>query len=224
MRILVLGEGPNDLGRIDRSGLLTHPGALPILIERLFHDDEPSGSIDFKALPWKSESVHPHRGSGLHRRLELAAARFGRDVDAIVAVVDRDGAKNRSRAEQLHKGRESVLRQKLSCAVGLSVEMLEATLLADETALRTALNDPSIECQPDPEKLVSRVEQSDGNPKGRLQRLIAASPVGLHGQDFTAIYAEIARHARLAVLEERCPNGFGEFALQVREIAAAFKP
>ena len=223
MRILVLGEGPNDLGRSNRSGLLTLPGDLPILIERLCREVEPSMAIDFKALPWKSGSLRAHSGSGLHKKLELAAALFGRQVDAIVAVVDRDGARNRSRAEQLGKGRESVRRQKLSCAVGLSVETLEATLLADETALRAALDDPSIECQPDPEKLVSRVEQSDANPKGRLQRLIAASPVGLHGQDFTAIYAEIARHARLAVLEERCPNGFGGFALQVREIAAAFK-
>ena len=220
MRILVLGEGPNDLGRIDRSGLLTLPGALPILIERLCRDVEPSGSIDFNALPWKSGGLRAHSGSGLHKKLELAAATFGRDVDAIVAVVDRDGAKNRSRAEQLHKGRELVLRQKLSCAVGLSVEMLEATLLADETALRAALDDPLIECQPDPEKLVSRVEQHDGNPKGRLQRLISRSPAALHDRDFTAIYAEIARHARLAVLEARCPTGFGEFARQVRDMAA----
>jgi hypothetical protein len=98
--------------------------------------------------------------------------------------------------------------------------MLEAALLADETALRIAIGEPSIECQPDPESLVSRDEQSDKNPKGRLQRLILRTPVGAHSPDFTALYAEIARLARLSILEERCPTGFGQFAEQVREVAA----
>lgn len=219
MRILVLGEGPNDLGRFDRDGLLTLPGVLPIFIERLCLQFEPSLSLDFQVLPWKSGGIRPHQGSGFHKRLEIAAGRFIGKTHAIIGVVDRDGMKNRARADQLRAGREAVLRHNFPCAVGLSVETLEATLLADETALRAALGDSSIVCQPDPESLVSRDEQSDNNPKGRLQRLIARSPAGQRGQDFTAVYAEIGKHARLDVLEERCPTGFAAFAAQVREVA-----
>ena len=136
MRILVLGEGPNDLGRVDRDGLLTFPGVLPILIERLCLEFAPSLLLEFQVLPWKSGSLRPHKGSGFHKRLEIAAGRFAGKVDVIVGVVDRDGVKNRSRADQLRIGREAVLSHNFSCAVGLSVETLEATLLADETALR----------------------------------------------------------------------------------------
>ena len=223
MRILVLGEGPNDLGRFVGDGSLTHPGVLPVLIERLFLETTSSLPVEFAALPWKSRSLRAHAGSGLHKKLELAAALFGGKTSAIIGVVDRDGVNNISRAVQLNVGRETVLQRKLSCAVGLSIEMLEAILLADETALRTALGDPSIECQPDPEGLISRDEQSDKNPKGRLRRLIAQSPAGKRSSDFTAHYAEIARHARLNILEERCSAGFGPFAEQIREVAAALK-
>jgi hypothetical protein len=223
MRILVLGEGPNDLGRFAGDGSLTHPGVLPILIERLFRETAPSLPMEFAALPWKSRSLRAHAGSGLHKKLELAAALFGGKISAIIGVVDRDGVKNKSRADQLRAGREMVLQHKLSCAVGLSIEMLEALLLADETALRTALDDPSIECQPDPESLVSRDERSDKNPKRLLQRLIAKTPAGKRSLDFTAHYAEIARHTRLNILEERCPAGFGRFAAQIREVAADLK-
>ncbi|HUY91724.1 MAG TPA: hypothetical protein VMV10_23480 [Pirellulales bacterium] len=223
MRILVLGEGPNDLGRFDRNGLLTLPGVLPIFTGRLCLEVESSLSLEFKVLPWRSRRLQAHTGSGLHKKLELAAVLFGGSTNAIVGVVDRDGERNRDRAEQLRLGREAVLQHGLPCAAGLSVETLEATLLADEIALRAALGDPSIVCQPDPESLVSRDEKSDKNPKGRLQRLIAGSPAGRQ-EDFTSVYASIARHSRLAVLEERCPTGFGEFARQVREVARSLAP
>lgn len=71
----------------------------------------------------------------------------------------------------------------------------------------------------DPESLTSRDEASDRNPKGRLQRLIAASPAGQESSGFTAHYAAIARHADMSILERRCPTGFRSFATSVRELA-----
>jgi hypothetical protein len=83
----------------------------------------------------------------------------------------------------------------------------------------TALNDRQIQRQPDLESLGSREEQSDQNPKGRLQRLMEQA-VGceIPRADFPGYYAQIARNAILAVLEQRCPEGFQPFANQVRDL------
>lgn len=215
MRILALGEGPNDLGHFAADGSLSHPGAVPILVERVVREIAPALNIQIVAMCWKD--LRAHRGTGFDRKLELAYGLYGRQVSGIVGVVDRDGEKNRSRQLQLNAGALFLAERDFSVAVGLNVETIEATLLADEVALRRALGDASIECQPDPESLVSRDERSDRNPKGRLRRLIAASPGG--STDYSIHYAEIATLADLAVLERRCQSGFRGFAASVREFA-----
>ncbi len=145
----------------------------------------------------------------------MPGLREGREADAIVAVVDRDGEKNKGKIVELNKGREELQKANKPCAVGLAIEEIEAWLLADEKALRTALNDPNIQRQPDPESLKGHKES-----KVRLQLLIdqnqanQATPDGLVG-----LCAEIARASEIKALETRCPDGFKPFAAQVREFA-----
>lgn len=217
MRILVLGEGPNDLGHYGPDGSPAQLGAVPILVERLIRDTVPSLAIDFRVQPWKS--LRAHRGTGFDRKLRLAYSLYGRQFSAIVGMIDRDGERYRSKSGQLRSGQSALLESGFPCAAGLNVETLEATLLADETALRVALNDPSIICQPDPESLTSRDEASDKNPKGRLRRLIVRTPAGQESNDFSMHYAKIARNADLRILEARCGSGFGLFATEVRSLA-----
>ncbi len=147
----------------------------------------------------------------------LLGLREGRESDAIVAVVDRDGKGHKDRIEELNKGREEMGKAKKPCAVGVAIEMIEAWLLADEQALRTALGDRSIQRQPDPEKLASRDEKSDQNPKARLQRLMEQClRAEVPHIDFPRRYADIAQSAEIAILEARCSEGFHPFADQVR--------
>lgn len=217
MRILLLGEGPNDLGQTAADGALLQPGAVAVFVERLFKDVAPELDLELATMRWKD--VRGHRGTGFDRKLLHAFGVYGRTLSGIVGIADRDGSRNASRLKQLLVGAQVLADRDFPTAVGLNVETLEATLLADEVALRTALEDPSIDCQLDPESLISRDEASDRNPKGRLQRLIAASPAGQESSGFTAHYAAIARHADMSILERRCPTGFRSFATSVRELA-----
>ena len=75
----------------------------------------------------------------------LLALKEGREADAIVAVVDRDGERHAGKIDESNKGRDELRVNNKLCAVGIAIEMIEAWLLADEKALRGALGDPSIE-------------------------------------------------------------------------------
>lgn len=102
MRILVLGEGPNDLGHYGPDGSPTHLGAVPILVERLILDVVPFLEIDFRVQPWKW--LRAHRGTGFDRKLQLAYSLFSRQFAAVVGMIDRDGERYRSKSEQLGSG------------------------------------------------------------------------------------------------------------------------
>ncbi len=227
MRILILGEGSSDLGRIEQDGTLQLEGPLPIFVRKLTAEAAKGAPVEFRAreirklrmFPESSRGIRPSQYGYARKLAALPGLREGREADAIVAVVDRDGKRHKDRIQELNKGRDELRNSNKPCAVGVAVEMIEAWLLADEEALRTALNDPSIQRQPDPETLASRNENSDQNPKGRLQRLMERS-LGheLPQADFPGSYAEIAKNASLSTLEQRCSEGFQPFAGQVREL------
>lgn len=213
MRILVLGEGPNDLGRVAADGTLEQKGVIPILVERILHETSPDLAIEFRVAQWRH--IKGHRGTGFDKKLQLASVLpFGRDADAIVGFVDRDGAKNQSRLDQLNLGRRILLDAGKSCAVGVGIEVLEAILLADEVALRGVLHDSSIQCQPAPETLFS----GERHAKTLLRKLIVNSPARSESRDWTLNYANIAKCVRLEILEVRCRYGFKPFAEQVRKL------
>jgi hypothetical protein len=144
----------------------------------------------------------------------------GREADAIVMVVDREGLRNRDRIHDLNEGRDALQAANKPCAVGVAIEMIEAWLMADERALQQALGSHSVGRQPDPETLASREEQSDLNPKGRLRRIMEQSLGGpVYYEDYPLHCAAIASTLAIGVLEERCPEGFRPFATQVRGLA-----
>lgn len=221
MQALILGEGPTDLGRFDADGMLQLPGVLPILVERLLRERAPGMPIDFRVKEFKHIRQFKKRGVGpsvygfANKLRALLGIREGREADCVIAVTDRDGPSKTDKIEELNRGREQLRSANKPCAVGVAVEEIEAWLLADEQALRAALNNDEIVRQPDPESLTSRNEHSDNNPKGRLERLIANSAVD---SDFTTVYARIASAVNMQVVEIRCPQGFAPFAGQVREL------
>jgi hypothetical protein len=226
MKVLILGEGPTDLGRAEIDGTLQLEGALPILVRKLISDPSSETPIEIRGIEYKKlrlfGGVSGKRRSSkgyVNKLRALIGLREGREADAIVAVVDRDGERFNDRIDDLNDGREELSRAGKACAVGMTIEELEAWLLADEKALRIALEDESIQRQPDPEKLSARDEKNDRNPKGRLERLMVAALEGeIPQSDFPEHYAAIAREIDLAVLDQRCPEGFGPFAQQVREL------
>jgi Domain of unknown function (DUF4276) len=228
MRVLILGEGPTDLGRLESDGTLQLEGTLPILVRKLIAQVAPQTPIDIRAqkstkkprrFPESARRMGPSRYGYANRLRGLLALPEGREADAIVMVVDRDGDRHKDRIVELNKGREELKKANKPCAVGVAIEMIEAWLLADEKALRSCLEDHAIQRQPDPENLTGHDEASDHHPKGRLERLMAlALGHDIPSSDFPFHYAAIALAAEVHVLEQRCPQGFQPFAAQVRAL------
>lgn len=231
MRVLILGEGPTDLGRAGPDGTPLREGVLPILVRKLLEGVAPGMPVEVRVqaicrkprlFPKNSRRMGPSSHGYVNRLRALLGLREGREADAIVIVVDRDGERNADRIVELTKGREQLRQEHKPCAAGVAIEKIEAWLLADEKALCRALDDPTIQRQPDPEKLTAQETSSDHHPKGRLERLMVRAlkrdiPTGA----FPDHYADIATHLDLRVLEERCPQGFRSFAEQVRELPAS---
>src|SRR5579872_2714234 len=114
MRVLILGEGPTDLGRIEPDGTLQLEGVLPILVRKLIGAVAPQTEIEVRAQQSsKKPRLFPKKGRRMGRSTygyanklwALLGLREGREADAIVWVVDRDGKDNKDRIEELNKGR-----------------------------------------------------------------------------------------------------------------------
>lgn len=227
MRILILGEGPTDLGRFDKEGNLEQEGMLPILVRELLLEQDADLSLEFRVKTLASTMLikKPSQKTktsryGLSNKLQaVQGLPLGKWAEAIVAVVDRDEKKYDKRIEDLNEGRDFLLQQGKRCAVGMAIEEIEAWLLADEKALRIALDDNSIKRQPAPEKLASRDDKSLKNPKGLLAHVMKGSMQReVSADEFPELCARIAEEIDLAQLEKRCPKGFQPFAEQVRQM------
>ncbi len=124
--------------------------------------------------------------------------------DAIVFVIDQDKWPERIREldeAQEHRGITQIRR-----AMGVAIRTFDAWMLADEQAFSKVLG-RAIQRQPDPETISDAKSVCDGFLKsaGSLMRL-------------DKMYADIAEQAKIAVVEERCPRGFGVFAGRIREM------
>jgi hypothetical protein len=226
MRILILGEGPTDCGRFDQEGIPEQEGVIQILVRKLLHQEMPDINLEFRVrkLPIKvtkrpSQIVKPSR-YGYYSQLSSAIALAeGRWAEAFVVLVDRDEKKYQSRIDELNEAGEFLKGEKKLCAVGMAIEEIEAWLLADERALRTALEDDSIQMPPNPEKLTSRDDSSRHNPKGLLGYLMQkALEQDIPSDEFCRLASRIAQEIDLSRLEKRCTDGFKPFAGQVREM------
>lgn len=199
MRVLVCGEGDNDIGK---SAYETSEGTLQVLVSRLLEGKE----LEFERQPVMHLGARRRHG-GFKEKLKLAFAELAhKDCEGLVFVVDRD--REEKRGERLRKARDEVSEGKPS-AVGVAIRTLEAWLLADETAFKKAFQADTPSTTKDPESIKE--------PKKELQGRLDA--VG-HSQ-YSEAYVALARHSRLEVLEQRCPEGFGRFADEVRELVGA---
>ncbi len=151
MRILVVSEGPNELG-----------GALAALVERLS-----SATHEFDHEKVSSSAIHVHAGKGprlVKRAIQwmLKARKDG--YDGLVLVIDHDGDDDRIghlNQAQGHAGISDVPR-----TLGVAVKAFDAWMLADEKALTQILGE-QIDCQPSPE--------DNPAPKETCQALVAES-------------------------------------------------
>lgn len=195
MRVLIVSEGENELGKAEFAG------ALEGFLRRLRGDIHVCESITVR---------HPDLGK-LHgkgprflKRAVRAMEYAGKEgFDAVVMVIDDDG--DRDRRTQFTQAQDYVVFG-IRRAFGVAVRSFDAWMLADEVALSDVLGS-TIQAQPDPE--------AERDPKGCCQRLIDGSG---KGAGLTEFYLQLAERIRLEVLKRRCSSGFGVFAERVEKM------
>ena len=140
MKLLVVSEGVNELGREPEGG------ALPILVRRLAGTD-----VTIACEEVRSPKVHIHSGKGsrLFKRLLAWIRRAGSEgFDGLVLVIDRDGDQDRDKELNRAKDDQRLTRHDVEAQPGqhrLVLEALVELLHADEGLCRPVLHDsPSI--------------------------------------------------------------------------------
>jgi hypothetical protein len=203
MKILVYGEGPQDVGR----GEDEYVGVVRTLVERLITEcpDSSDEKITFRGR----RLGRLHGGKGFKRKARIAINEARRQgYDCVVIVIDRDGRRQKNgRLQALNDGRDEALRTAyFPTAIGVAIETMEAWLLADERALSECLG-RAVDKQPSPEKLSGK-KGTPEHPKTRLNTLIDG--------DDGKLKQRIAEQVDLPTIERRCPKGFKPFADEIR--------
>src|SRR5262245_39323365 len=135
MRVLVIGEGATELGRAARDRSPAIEGALLVIVRRLIGEVAANMPVEFvakelKQLPRRSAEGSRRMGPsavGFANKLQaLLALPLGREADAIIMVVDREGPRNKERIQELNAGRDALRAANKPCAVGVDIEMIEA--------------------------------------------------------------------------------------------------
>jgi hypothetical protein len=199
MRVLIVSEGPNELGKAE------HAGALEALVARLRTDVTEFDSITVRHP--ELGKVHAKGEGGMFKRA-IACLRYAERYrfDAVVVVVDQDDEKYKYRRNEFSRAQESDKYLGVRRALGVAVLTFDAWMLADEVALTGAFGTgTAVMTQPNPEMM--------GDAKSQFKRL--RDTYGCE-EGSSELYAEVARRARIEVLEERCKEGFGVFARRVR--------
>jgi hypothetical protein len=192
MKVLLVGEGAHELS-----------GALEQLVQRVS-----AKPLDCTRARVQDNSIHAHHGKGrgyFKKTVRWILEARERGFDALVLVIDQDSRTERN--EELRQAQEenSVTRG-IARAVGVAIRTFDAWMLADELAAGQVLA-----CNVSPQQAPETI----GMPKEVCRGLLTASgrEIGL-----SQMYAEIAAVARIDLLEQRCPRGFGTFALRVRAL------
>lgn len=171
---------------------------VPVLLSRLA-DDSFGNTVDIETLPPPPSWMK--RGHGLINALP-ADARILNELGAeiIVGIVDTDNTQITTRLTALREAREQAQPSPICFALGVAVRSIEAWLLADEEAIRTALTEhtygnQTVPRQPNPETIA--------DPKTHLNSLISELTEGI--EPSADRFAEaIAEHIDLQTLRDRC--------------------
>ncbi len=193
MRVLLVGEGPSELG-----------GALEAFTQKLLNRE-----AEFVCDKVSSPKVHMHLRAGKGARNTKRALGWIRRAqregfDALVLVIDQDGKPDREKALTCAQEDE---RLALPRALGVAIRSFDAWILADERALTKALG-YKVSRQKAPESIQK--------PKAICTRLL--DECREHDVGPRDMYAAVARCVDISALEERCPKGFAPFAERVRRL------
>jgi len=194
MRILIVSEGPHELGDDSLDG------ALVTLASRLLNEN-----VSFERKKVSSPEVRQHTQQGKGGRYEKRALGWIRlaereGYDAIILVIDQDG--DEERKQQFDRAQDDP-RFPLPRALGVAIKTFDAWMLVDEQALSDVLG-MHIDSLPNPE--------SEGDPKSKCKSLRDEARSQLRLRE---MYAEIAKRTDMEQLKDRCPNGFAPFAQRV---------
>lgn len=232
-RLLLIGEGPRDIGEPDlgldlkRKVPCDFEGDLPRLVRRLVRDHGGPDRFGYDAITIREVvSQIPRvgratRSGGKSKDLRdavVAQVRSGHPL-GVVALID-------ARLDEVSALRQDVGSILAECAgtpvvIGLAIQEIEVWMLADERA-RIAAFSPRVGARP----IVERLESVD-DPKtlwsDRAGQLPAAAgiPSALHqDQQRAAAWAEMS----LDVAAQRCPDGFGRFRAAFRDFVGQVFP
>jgi hypothetical protein len=222
-RVLVLADGAHEIGTED-ADLQDELPALPRLIVSILGD---RGGLAFRCRPFKPVA---HRSLKRSIRSEPEARAFGyakkalqaieiakeEGFDALVILIDRDGAPDRERIDALREGREQRVHSPKHppCAMGAAVEAFDAWMIVDGKAIKHAGGDAA-QSYPEAEKLGGRAK-TPRHPKERAKAILGED--GLREK-----YAQIAAVVDLDLLAECCPQGFAPFREEIAEKLSALK-
>lgn len=199
MRILLVSEGKHELGGVERRG------ALIALVSRLIAVPV---SIDARDVRSPTVRIHARKGKGdgmWKRAVAWLRAAEHESFDALVLVIDRDD--EQERIKQIDRAQDC-LEFSIARAMGIAIRAFDAWMIADEEAMSAAL-DYTVLRSPEPESL--------SDPKSDCHQHLKKA-----GADFslTTLYEEVAKRAKIEVLEARCPKGFAPFAKRTRWLGA----
>src|SRR3990172_6353730 len=185
IHVLFIGDGPRDEATVPHL-------VRPILAVEFVPE--------FRA--WKELRLH-RRGHGVGRKLRYAMTQArDRNILGLIATVDSDKAPQRERLRQLQEARQQD-RAKYApfpTALGEACPHLEAWLLDDPVATRTALQLPA-----DAQIPTVRETQS---PKNKLQELVRASPFNRDEHTIIDVLSEIASYFDASRCRHQSETGF----------------
>lgn len=227
LKIFVVGEGETELGRTSwddrKHEQVEEEGVAQILFRRLLRANGVTKEIRFvhrqgqyvkpTRLPKRpGASKIPSSGFAAKAYYAMVMAKYDEKCGGLIIFVDTDRDKDQDRCQELWEGIQCFHEQdrsdtKFPGVVGVAIHTVEAWLLADEEAFAVVCGKkrPHLPDRRSPEELWGERNNPDSHhPKQVLARIL--NGLGLQ------IPTELAEHIDLEVLQEECPQGFGELA------------
>lgn len=209
LRILVLGDGPNELDR--EWGELTASGRLPPLPQLIHRLLGEPGGLRYEARLFRRVEHARGKGHAPEKKTKAAifmAKQMGYHALAIVRDKDRQDLAVKLTPIAKLRGQMAGDLSNPPCAVGCAIETFDAWMIADGKAIGKAGGDAG-RSHPAPENLKGE-ENTGKHPKDRAREVFAPGSL-------TAAYAVVAQHVDLDLLEKLCPQGFAPFAEEVHQ-------
>jgi len=223
MKVLFVGEGPNELGHPEM-GPSPKPagGMLPILSKKAAPNIDP----DCLAIFWREIPILPREGKKRGWAAKVAAAillswKNGLEGTVCVADNDRDDDRLPAMEEGIAKG-IAALSESHAAVCGIAKESIESWTLGAVSALAKILRVDVAAIRK--HYKISEVEdlyQKSGKPKKRPKDLLQRVAQLGNQNDSTAFREEVATETDIAELMTACPRGFRPFA---QKLQSAFGP